>query len=195
MIPWYIESLDGKYRDYLFDMGEAERYKAECETPCFITRGVKKRMHSTKDATMITLFFSMSQGKNHCTLSSVRTLRKNLSKFHSIKIKRRWMFQCLADLTSEGYIRRKERYSHDPNGLVTQRPSVVWFTLHGIAWLVKMGVKGAGSVYKSMITYLKKGDGRSPTREEFDDGSWKPKDPAERARLDGLLGIVTKRIN
>jgi len=151
-------------------------------------------MNAAKASVMITLFFSTGQGENHYTVSSVNTLRKNLDKFHDINIKRRWTFQCLADLLAAGYIRRKARYVQDHNGLITQIPSVVTFTLKGIVWLVKMGVKGARKIYKSMMSYLKKDDCRFPVKKDFDDGSYWPKDPDQRAALEGLLGIATRKI-
>ena len=144
---------------------------------------------------MITLFFSMSQGENHYTISSIDTLRKNLDKFHDITIKRRWTFQCLADLIAAGYIRRKARYFNYDKGLIRQKSSIITFTLRGIVWLVKMGVSGARKVYKSMMKYLGKRDGRSPTKKEFDDGSYWPEDPDQRAALENLLGIATKKIS
>lgn len=151
-------------------------------------------MNASKACIMITLFFSMSQGKNHYTVSSINTLRKNLKTHHKIDIKRRWTFQCLADLLTGGYIRRKARYKNDHNGEINQIPSMISFTLSGIAWFVKKGVKGAKEIHKSMVSYLKKGDKRFPSRTDFDEKSFVPADPDERKKIEGLLGIVTKNI-
>ena len=149
-------------------------------------------MNSSKNGTMITLFASMGQGKNHYSVSSIDKIRLNLDKFHDINIKRRWMFQCMADLEADKYIRRKPRYIQDHNGLIRQIPSMITFTLKGIVWLVKMGVEGAKKIYKSMMSYLKKDDKRFPSRTDFDDGSWWPEDPEDRKRVEKLLGIATK---
>lgn len=143
---------------------------------------------------MVTLFFSSSQGKNHYTVSSVKTILSNLTKFHKIKIKRRWCFECLHWLINEGYIRRKSRYVNDHNGLITQIPSMVTFTLKGVVWLVSKGVVGARAMHKSMMAYLKKDDKRWPSKSGYDDGSYKPANPDERIRLEGLLGIVGRKI-
>lgn len=152
-------------------------------------------MNASKASIMITLFNSTSQGENHYTVSSVDKLRLNLDKFHKINIKRRWTFQCLADLLAAGYIRRKARYVNDHNGLITQIPSMVTFTLKGVVWLVRMGVKGARKIHKSMMSYLNKGDKRFPSRPEYDDGSWWPEAADQRAALENLLGIATKKIS
>jgi len=152
-------------------------------------------MNAAKASIMITLFKSTSQGENHYTVSSVNKLRLNLSKFHSINIKRRWTFQCLSDLLTAGYIRRKARYVRDHNGLITQIPSMVTFTLKGVVWLVRMGVKGAKKIHKSMMDYLKKGDNRFPSKSQYDDGSWWPEAADQRAALENLLGIATKKIS
>lgn len=149
-------------------------------------------MNASKASIMITIFKSTGQGENHYTVSSVDKLRLNLDKFHDIKIKRRWTFQCLADLLTAKYIRRKQRYVQDENGLITQIPSMITFTLKGVIWMVKMGVKGARKIYKSMMKYLKKEDKRFPSREDFDDGSWWPEAADQREALENLLGIATK---
>lgn len=144
---------------------------------------------------MITIFFSMGQGKNHYTVSAINTFLQNLEKFHKIKIKRRWIFYCFAWLLQEGYIRRKARYRRDENGLISQIPSMVTFTLKGVVWLVKMGVEGAKKIHKSMMKYLKKEDNRFPSRSQYDDGSWKPADLEFRKWLENKCEIVTKDIN
>lgn len=151
-------------------------------------------MNASKACIMITLFKSTGQGENHYTVSSIDKLRLNLDKFHDVNIKRRWTFQCLADLLSAGYIRRKTRYVQNNNGLITQIPSMVTFTLKGVVWLAKMGVKGTRKIYKSMMKYLKKDDQRFPAKNDFDDGSWWPEAADQRAALAGLLGIATKGI-
>jgi len=152
-------------------------------------------LNAAKASIMITIFFSSGQGKKHYTVSAIDTFLLNLEKFHKISIKRRWIFQCFRDLLDEGYIRRKARHRHDHNGLITQIPSWVWFTLKGVVWLVRMGVSGAKKVHKSMVTYLKQKDKRSPTKTEYNDGSYWPADPDERKNLKGLLGIATKEFD
>ena len=144
---------------------------------------------------MITIFFSTGQGENHYTLSAVDTFRKNLNKFHKIDIKRRWTFYCFRWLIDKGYIRRKARYKNYDNCLIRQIPSMITFTLKGVVWLVSMGVSGAKKIHKSIMKYLKRQDNRWPLRSQFDDGSYRPEDPGERKRLNGLLGSVTKKIS
>ena len=151
-------------------------------------------MNEAKFSIMVTLFFSMSQGQNHYTVSSIDKLRENLDKYHKVDIKRRWTFQCLRDLLDAGYLKRKQRFVNDENGLVSQIPSMVTFTLKGAIFMVRRGVSGAKRIVKSMVTYLKKKDKRFPLQKDFDDGSYKPADLEEQKRLDGLLEIVTKKI-
>lgn len=151
-------------------------------------------MNACKACLMITIYFSMSQGENHFTKSSIKTFLTNLLKFHKIDIKRRWCFFCLRWLIDNGYIRRKSRYVQDSNGVITQIPSLITFTLKGVVYLVRMGVSGAKKIHKSMISYLKKGDKRFPSRPEYDNENCFPADPEQRNSLLGLLGIVTKNI-
>ena len=147
-------------------------------------------MNAAKAYTMITVFFSMGQGKNHYTVTSIDTLLLNLAKFHKIIIKRRWLFECLRWLLDNGYIKRKQRYAHDDIGLITQIPSMITFTLKGIIWLKNMGVVGAKKIYKSMVKWLNKGDKRFPKDSDFDDGSYKAKTPEDQKRLNDLLTSV-----
>jgi len=152
-------------------------------------------VNAAKASIMITIFFSTGQGKKHYTVSAIDTFLLNLEKFHKISIKRRWIFYCFAWLLQEGYIRRKARYVKDSAGLITQIPSMITFTLKGISWLVRMGVKGAKNIYKAMVSHLDKSDKRFPSRKDFDDGSWKPADPEFRRWLENKCEIVTKEIS
>ena len=151
-------------------------------------------MNEAKFSIMITLFFSMSQGKNHYTVSSIDKLRENLDKYHKVDIKRRWTFQCLRDLLDAGYIKRKQRYVHDFDGLITQIPSMITFTLKGAIFMVRRGVSGAKKIVKSMVKYLQKKDKRFPLQKDFDDGSYKIVDQEDKKRLNNLLESVTKQI-
>jgi len=135
----------------------------------------------------------MGQGKSHYSTAAINSILDLLSKFHKINIKRRWLFQCLKDLTDAGLIKRDTRFVQDNNGLITQIPSMIIFKLKGICWLARMGVKGAKEVYKSMTKFLQKDDQRFPSRTDFDDGSWWPEAADQRAALEGLLGIATKK--
>lgn len=151
-------------------------------------------MVETKPSLLITIFYCMSQGKNHYSVAAVNTLLSLLAKFHKITIKRRWLFQCLKDLTDAGYIKRDKRYKNENNGIIMQIPSVIIFKLRGVAWLSRKGVKGAKELYKSMVKFIQGPDKRFPARRDFDDGSWKPDDPEFAAFLEGKFGIVTKEI-
>jgi len=151
-------------------------------------------MHFTKPATMITLFFCTGQGKNHYTTAAVDTILELLSFHHNVHIKRRWLFQVLRDFLDAGLIKRNPRNINDGNGLVSQIPSMIVFSLKGVVWLVKMGVAGAKEVHKAMLSYLNKGDARFPSRADYDDGSWRPENPQDRKRLESLPGIATEAV-
>jgi len=152
-------------------------------------------VNAAKASIMITLFYSMSQGKNHTSYSSIDAIQKNLKKHHKIDIKRRWIFYCLRWIIDNGYMSRESRYIHDDNGTITQIPSMLSFTLKGVIWLLKRGVSKAKRLYKNIMTWLGKKDKRFPRKENFDDGSWHPADPEVRAGLEKLLGIATKKIS
>lgn len=151
-------------------------------------------MNKAQYALMITLFFSMGQGQSHYTRTSIDKILANLLKYHDIKIKRCWLFRNLRALLDAGFIRRRARYRHDTSGLISQIPSMITFPLRGVVWLSKMGISGARTLYKTMLEYLKKDDGRWPHKDDFEDGSLISEDPKTRERLTKLLGLVGTRI-
>jgi hypothetical protein len=154
----------------------------------------RKTVNNTKNAVMITIFSSMRQGKNHYTKTSIAKIGENLEKYHKIHVKRRWIFYCLAELLERKLLTRKSRYRNDDNGLITQIPSLLAFTVRGVRYLVAKRVRGAWQMLKSMLAWLKKGDDRWPGKKDVQDGSYWPEGTDERERLKGLLGIVGRKI-
>ncbi len=152
-------------------------------------------MNDAKNGVMITLFASMSQGENHYTRTSINKIGENLEKHHKIHVKRRWIFYIMAYLDENGYVNRKSRYVQDNNGLITQIPSLISFTLKGVVYLVKKYVVGAKKLYKAMVKFSQKEDKRWPSEEFKKDTSYKPASPEEQKGLNGLLASVTKDMN
>jgi len=151
-------------------------------------------VNNTKNALMITLFASMSQGKKHYTTTSVAKIGENLEKYHQIHVKRRWIFYCIAELLEKKLLTRKKRYRNDEAGLIAQIPSLLAVTVKGAKYLVSKRVSGAWKLLKTMLAWLKKGDGRWPEKKDVQDGSYWPEGADEKERLKGLLGIVSKKI-
>ena len=151
-------------------------------------------LNASKTGLIVTTYFSTSQGKNHYTVSSPDAYRENLNKFHNKDIKRRCYFQHMKDLEDDKYLRRRQRYKNDDNGLIRQIPSMTTLLLKGIVLLVQMGTVGAKKLYKSMVKFSQKQDKRWPSEEYKKDTSYQPATPEERKRLNDLLGIVVKKI-
>jgi len=151
-------------------------------------------MNNTKNALMITIFASMCQGEKYYSMSSIAKIGINLKKYHKIHVKRRWIFYCVAELLEMKLLTRKSRYRNDEEGLISQIPSLLAFTVEGVKYLVSKRVVGAWELLKSMLAWLKKGDGRWPKKKDIQDGSYWPEGADEKARLKGLLGIVGKKI-
>lgn len=151
-------------------------------------------MNNTKNAVMITIFSSMCQGKNHYTRTSIDKIRENLEKYHKIHVERRWIFYCLAEILSAGYITRKARYRNDEAGLIRQYTSLLAITIKGMKYLVAKRVSGAWKLLKSMMAWLKKKDGRWPVKKDVQDGSYWPEGADEKERLKDLLGIIPKEM-
>ena len=152
-------------------------------------------LNAAKTGLIVTTYFSIGQGKNHYTVSSPKAYRKNLDKFHNKKIKARCYYQHMRDLEDNNYIRRKQRYKNDSNGLIRQIPSMTTLLLKGVVLLVRLGTAGAKKLYKSMVTFSQKEDKRWPSEEYKKDTSYRPEDPEERKRLNDLLTGVTKTLS
>ena len=119
-------------------------------------------MNNSKAALMITLFASTGQGKNHYTTGSIKKTLSLLKKYHKIKIKRRWVFQCFRDIIDAGYITRKARYKQRSGGRIGQIPSMVSFTLKGARYLVAKRISGALRLLKSILNFVTGDDKRFP---------------------------------
>ena len=151
-------------------------------------------LNAAKTGLIVTTYFSMSQGKNHYTVSSPDAYRENLKKFHEVDIKRRCYFQHTRDLEDAKYLRRRQRYKHDDNGLIRQISSMTTLLLKGVVLLVRLGTVGAKKLYKSIVKFAQRQDKRWPSEEYKKDTSYRPADPEERKKLNDLLGIVGKKI-
>jgi len=152
-------------------------------------------LNAAKSGLIVTTYFSMSQGKNHYTVSSPNTYRKNLKNFHDVDIKRRCYFQHMRDLEDGKYIKRRQRYKHDESCLIRQLPSMTTLLLKGVVLLVRMGTVGAKKVYDSMVKFRQGRDKRWPSEEFKKDTSYRPATKEERKRLNDLLVGSTKDMN
>ena len=151
-------------------------------------------MNASCYAIAITLFSSMGKGSSYYTRSSINTLRKNLSKYHKINIKRRWTFQCLRNMLNAGYITRQSRYRHDATCLISQIPSLYSFTISGIKFLVSRRVTGTARLLKSMLQHITGQDQRWPKKEDVSNGFQGEVFRPSKEAFDKLRGIVMKPI-
>jgi hypothetical protein len=136
----------------------------------------------------------MCQGKNHYTRTSIDKIRENLEKYHKIHVERRWIFYCLAEILSAGYITRKARYRNDEAGLIRQYTSLLAITIKGMKYLVAKRVSGAWKLLKSMMAWLKKKDGRWPVKKDVQDPEQENWFSPSKDDWSKLLGIAGKKI-
>jgi len=147
-------------------------------------------MNNTKHAVAVTLFACMANGKAHYTKVGVRKLQELLKNFQQITAKRRWIFYCLADMESRGYIRRKERYHRKSDGTLAQISSMITFTIPGVKYLIQKRVAGALQLLKRMLTFLSEKDKRWPAEKDPGD-QWTPEETqANKARFKKLLAAL-----
>jgi hypothetical protein len=147
-------------------------------------------MNNTKHATLVAIFSSICQGKKQYTKCSVGKIIILLEKYHQIKVKRRWVFQCLAFCESSGIISRKKRYRVREKGRVRQYSSLIAFTAKGAKYLMAKRVQGAFLLLKQIVEWSKKQDRRWPKTE---DSGRRPSDlPRNEAKK--LLQELKERI-
>lgn len=119
-------------------------------------------MNNTKQGIFITLFRILVKGKKHYIAPSINSIIKLLSERHDTTVNRRWIFQCLSWLSSEGYINRQKRWYRNGDGDWIQGPGLITITLKGARKLFDQGVAGAEQLCKDILGWLKKGDQRWP---------------------------------
>lgn len=152
-------------------------------------------MNNTKSALIITLFSCMGQGTNHYTAVSVNKILELLELYHSIVVKRRWLFTCLRDLLDSNIITRRSRFSNEENGVIFQLPSMISFTLKGAKYLVSKRVSGSLRLLKAILNFIKCGDRRWPQPVDI----IKPKENGnikdDKRRLANILGSIVKGLD
>lgn len=136
---------------------------------------------------MITLFALMQKSGRTYTSPFWHHIANLLKKYHKVNIKRRWVFQCLADIHQAGLITRLERKAPQIDGEFKQEPGLISFTVKGMKYLVSKHVGGALGKLKAMMKWVKKGDRRWPRKEDI----LPICTPAQAKRnLERLAGIV-----
>ncbi len=119
-------------------------------------------MNHTKSALFITIYRILVKGKKHYAAPSVNALLELIAKRHGKKVCRRWLFQCLRDIESLGFISRQERFRKTPDGQWVQIPSLVAITLKGARKLFDLGVDGAARLCKEILGWIRGDDKRWP---------------------------------
>ena len=138
-------------------------------------------MGATKLSILITLLRIMSKGHKHYAVPTPNSPLYLIEKYHHIKIRRRWLFQCLHDLEQAGLITRKRRYAQISSRRWKQKPSMIIFTLQGADFLWKKSIDGAGKLRKSISEWInrKNHDRRWPLRKDiFNPEASRQGDPA-----------------
>ena len=151
-------------------------------------------MGNTKISLLISLLACAGKKESPYTKASVNKLLKLLEKIHKIKIGRRWLFQCLADLIDAGLITRRPRHKHESDGTIRQLSSLVAFTLRGARFLVAKRVGGSLLLLKSILAWMKNQDKRFPAANEISPVRSEKIDPIGLRRLEDLAGKVLKPI-
>ena len=147
-------------------------------------------MNNAKMSILITLLSCTSQGKNHYSKVCTDKIISLLEKFHSITVKRRWIFQCMRDLEDAGLISRRQRYKQGDSGVIRQMSSITSFTIKGASFLVKKRVSGSVLMLKRIIAWIKGQDKRWPDKKDVQNGEWWPDDPLQAQRLKEMMAGV-----
>ena len=137
-------------------------------------------MGNTKISILITLLSCMDLKGNPYTKASVLKVIQLLEKVHRIKVNRRWVFKCLADMIKAGLLTRRSRFKRERDGTVRQLSSIVAFSLKGAKFLLDKRVSGAKLLMDKILRWVKNQDKRFPTREDYLQTREKEMDEQER---------------
>lgn len=136
---------------------------------------------------LITIFALTQKSGKHYTSPFWWHIQKLLQQYHNVKVKRRWIFQCLKDICDAGLINRLERKAPARNGEFQQEPGLISFTVKGMKYLVKKRVGGALGVLRQMMKWVSKKDRRWPEEKDI----MRECTPAQmKANLEKLRSIV-----
>ena len=124
-------------------------------------------MKNTKMSITVTLWALMGKSKKHYATPSWHSIETLLLKYHKVKAKRRWIFQCLRDMANEGLIARRKRYRFNTEAKIEQLPGIITFTLEGLKFLVTRKVAGAYKALKDMMAWIQGKDRRFPERKDI----------------------------
>lgn len=124
-------------------------------------------MGNTKISILITLLSCMNLKGNPYTKASVLKIIELLEKMHKVKVKRRWVFQCIADLIEAGMLRRRARYKNEKDGTVRQLSSIIAFSLKGAKFLLDKRISGAKLLMDKILRWVKNQDKRWPTNKDI----------------------------
>jgi len=129
----------------------------------------------------------MENGNKHYTKASIEKIRHLLTRFHKIKIQRRWLFYCMKSLEDAGYIRRRKRFDKKGAGEIRQFSSMVSFTLAGARYLVTKQITGARELLQRLLKFMAGLDKRFPN-EKTQGPKLTPEDLREsKRRLKAIL--------
>ena len=124
-------------------------------------------MKNTKMSVIITLWALMGKSKKSYATPSWHSIETLLLKYHKVKVKRRWIFQCLRDMADEGLVARRKRYRLNGEAKIEQLPGIITFTLAGLKYLVAKKVAGAYQALKDMMAWIQGKDRRFPERKDI----------------------------
>lgn len=151
-------------------------------------------MNNTKFAILSTIFSCLGGTDQKYSLISIDKIISLLLYHHKIKVKRRWVFQCLHDMHSAGFLVRQQRRGSHSDGTVWQKSSIIALTLKGARFLFSKRVIGAKSLIKKICEWVRHNkDRRFPAKSAIVPGAV-VMDAGEQAKLSdlahGLFGGV-----
>ena len=146
-------------------------------------------MNDAKYSMLLTYFKTLKREKNYTKISNNK-IRERLKTVHGKDIKRRWAFQCAADLEEQGYITRRERYDKTKEYPYGQLSSMTSITLKGAWYMVKKGVAGAMVLVKQIMAWVGTNDKRWPQEKDPGEQHTPEEIKANKARFKKLLAAL-----
>jgi hypothetical protein len=112
-------------------------------------------MNKSKAALLITYHFIQVKENKHYSHPSTTWFLDQLKWRYGICIGKRWFYQCVKDLSDEGFIKRFRRWIKMPDGLARSRSGNIYLLPRALKYLKVRGIEKSGECLSGCLKWLK----------------------------------------
>ncbi|MDP2366234.1 MAG: hypothetical protein Q8M94_20980 [Ignavibacteria bacterium] len=119
-------------------------------------------MGRSPHAIIVAFLAMMKKGHTHHCKPYMTTLLERIAKYQDVHIKRSRGHECTHEIEAKGYMKRRRRWTRDPETGIRSKSSVWTFTMYGAQYCINKGMDYAKVLLAAMIEWRKRHDGRFP---------------------------------